>query len=516
MSTRRLPSPCPAGRLYPHLWLAFFLCVGFISVNLPAQPLSDTLLIRFPIDSIRINMDFDNNGQRWAAFEHNFQSRYSHLPAGSLRMDIYSGASPEGLPSFNQWLGEQRGLAVRRLLRSHLGSSLGDIVVHNEGARWESFYDLVSASDEPWRDEVLRIIELPPSTNLDQRDHREYKLRSLRGGRVWPILLERYLAPLRNGASAVLSWQHGRDTLVIRDTVWVMPAGGMPAGGDAIVPGTAAGNLADGGNAAPAGRTDEAPRPVLRRPAWILRTNLPFWGVGSPNLQAEWSLGHRDRWSVNVEYIGSWWTFSHNAYANQLVYGSAELRLWLGRRSRHHTLDGFHVGLAAGGGYYDFEWKSKGYQGEIFMGFLNLGWQHRFGKRKQWAFDVGIGLGFLHSPYRRYLGSTLYPESHTEHYDDHLMWQHTDHLNWFGPTHANISIGYVFMPRKGLYRRNKAAERDSVRTAIENQRDAIRERERQQYDSLYMKWYAMPRKQRRAAIKAYKQEQEAIRKSKRK
>lgn len=498
------------------LW-ALSIVLFLAPLTVRAQFVADTLNILFPLDSIRIDMDFGDNEARWTAFEQRFRARYAHLPAASLRLDIYSGASPEGVPKHNEWLGEHRGQAVRRLVRSRLGDHIGDIVVHNEGARWEGLYDLIAHSDEPWRDEVLRIIEMPPSRTLEGRDQREFILRRLYRGRLWQKL-QKYLAPLRSGASAVLSWQHGgRDTLVIRDTVWVMQQGDNAPrqrdtiwviSRDTIVQAFAAGDFAAGGlsagaAASHANRSSETPKPVVRRPAWILRTNLPLLGTLSPNLQAEWSLDHRDRWSFNVEFIGPWFIFGHNAYANELVYGSAELRYWLGRRRRHHSLDGFHVGLSVGGGYYDFEWKSRGYQGEIAMAFVNVGWQRRFGKRHQWAFDVGVGFGYLYSPYRRYLGSTLFPESHTEQYDDHLMWQETNRLHWPGTPHANISIGYVFTPRKGLYRRTKAVERDSIRTAIERQRDAIEELQRQQRDSLYLRWYDLPRKERKAAQKAY-------------
>lgn len=482
------------------MFLCGLLTFFIFDARIYAQVQSDTLDIHFRLDSIRIDMDFADNRQQWTSFEENFRKHYSHLPQNTLRLDIYSGASPEGTPAHNRWLGENRGKAIRRLVRMKLGRGVGSIIVHNEGARWDGFYDLVAASEEPWRDEVLRIIELPASSDEDKNDHREMKLRALRRGTVWPILLEKYLAPLRSGATAILTWQTGRDTIVVRDTIVIMGGQYGPAHPDG-------GNIGkgNGDEPTPAPAVAERPlRPLSKRPAWILRSNLPLLGVGTPNLQAEWSIDHRDRWSVNLEAVTSWWTFSHNAYANEIMYGSLELRRWLGNRRHHHTLSGFHVGLAVGGGYGDLEWRSKGYQFEAIMGYLNIGWQHRFGKRHQWAFDAGIGLGYLYAPYRYYHGSTIYPETHTERHDDHLMWRETSHLNWIGIPHANISIGYVFTPRKGLYRRARAAERDSIASAAELRRDMEKERIRQQRDSLYLKWYSMPKAERKAARKAEK------------
>ena len=228
---------------------------------------------------------------------------------------------------------------------------------------------------------------------------------------------------------------------------------------------------------------DVAAKPVVRQPVWILRTNIPLLGMGTPNVQAEWSLDYRDRWSVNVEAVSSWWTFSYNAYANEILYGSVEMRRWLGRRYRRHTLDGWHIGLGIGGGYGDVEWRSKGYQAEVFSGFVNIGWQCRFGRRRQWAFDAGIGLGYAYIPWRRYTGSSRYPVGKEEQHDDHLMWQETRRTNWVGATHVNISIGYVFNQRDAAWKRQKARERHAERNGVLHFRDSVKAREVYEHDS---------------------------------
>ena len=440
----------------------------------PYSPDTDTLQIRFRLDSIRIDMSYAGNAERWIAFERRFRERYGGVPAGAMRLDIYSGASPEGPAAHNRWLGENRGIAVRRLVRQRLGNRVGSIIVHNEAARWDGLYESVARSSEPWRDEVLRIIEQPVSPDEYARDHRETKLRALHGGRVWPVLLERYLAPLRSGASAVLSYIPGRDTVVVRDTVVMEVPVCIPRN---MVYADSSGLLRRTGDHA------RVRKPAFRWPVWIARTNLPLLGTGTPNLQLEFSLGHKDKWSLNVEGVWSWWTFAYNAYANEIIYGSVELRRYLGRRYRHHTLDGWHIGLAAGGGYGDLEWRSKGYQAEVYSGFLNIGWQRRFGRRRQWAFDMGIGLGYAYVPWRRYDGSTIFPVGKEEAHDDHLMWQETSRTNWFTATHFNISIGYVFNQRDAKWRRERAVLRDAERNDYLHFRDSLIAREQFVRDS---------------------------------
>lgn len=401
---------------------------------------SDTLAIRFRLNSVRVDLTFADNQRRWDTFYEHFMTRYADIPASQLRLDIYSGASPEGTAAHNRWLGENRGRAIRMLVQRRLPGRIGSIVLHNEAARWDALYEAVANSQEPWRDEVMRIIELTPSQDETQRDHRELKLRTLRGGTVWPILLERYLAPLRSGGydtgattASVLTWR--RDTIVVRDTVF-------------IVSPTMDKDMLDTGPATDAvdlWMTDRDTMLLerLQYPAWAVKTNLLLWGVVAPNVQVEIPLGSHNRWSLEIEYFHPWFIWSNNANASQFQNVGLELRYYLGHRQCHRWLEGWHVGLAAAVGRYDLEWKRhEGWQGEYLNAYFNLGYQHRWGRH--WAIDAGIGLGILPTKYRHYLGSSTFPYGKEETWDRHLMWQNSDRRFYFGATHVNITLAYMF------------------------------------------------------------------------
>ncbi len=483
------------GNNYRTLVLILLLVLPFGAAQ--AQQ-ADTLCIRFRLDSISIDMDYADNAKAWQTFERNFLAHYANVSPLALRLDIYSGASPEGTAAHNRWLGENRGQAIRRLVRQQLPGRIGSIIVHNEAARWDGLYEAVAASQEPWRDQVLRIIEQPASSDDNRWDDREYKLRALQGGGIWPVLLQKYLAPLRSGATAVLSWEPGRDTIIVRDTVIIEQPARIPAN---VVYADSLGYLRRAPDNA------RVHKPVVRYPVWIMRTNLPLLATGTPNLQLEFSLDHKDKWSFNIEGVWSWWTFAHNDFANEIIYGSVELRRWLGRRWRHHSLDGWHIGLGVGGGYGDLEWTSRGYQGEAISGFLNIGWQRRFGRRKQWAFDAGIGLGYAFVKWRRYTGSRLFPVDKEEEHSDHLMWRETGRNHWIGTPHFNISLGYVFPQKDARWRRAQAMERDAVKYDYLHFRDSMKAREKYIEDSaktarkLRLKEINMlPRKERKVAL----------------
>lgn len=409
---------------------------------------SDTLEIKFKLDSIRVDRDFDGNPARIAAFSNAFRRRYANRPLNTVQLDIYAGASPEGTAAHNRWLGQNRGNAIRQYVRDTLGFKVGSINVHNLAARWDDFYDSVAATDEPWRDEVLRIIRMQPSWNEQAWDHRELKLRALRGGTVWPVLLEKHLAPLRSGGSAIISYHPERDTLYVANIYVPYPEHTAPAKkdtvyihhSDTLVIRDTTVIIHD---YQPPRKAKRVRGPADKTPAWAVKTNLLYWGVVAPNVAVEFPLGWRNRWSLEVEYIHPWFIWNNNANASQILNLGVELRLYLGNRDLHRWLDGWHLGLAVAGGKYDWEWtKHEGYQGEFINSYLNLGYQHRFGKH--WAVDAGLGIGLIPSRYRHYFGGSVYPDNHLEEWDEHLIWHDTGQFLFPGPTHVNVSIVYLF------------------------------------------------------------------------
>lgn len=380
----------------------------------------DTLHVLFRVGQSEIDLDYADNRARIKAFVDNLKKDLDG-DGHEKSVTIYTGASPEGPAELNRRLGEQRGLSLRRMLISYLDSKPVNISVVNEGARWRGLYDMVAASNETWKADVLRILEQTPREDGSfQTESREKELRKLKNGKVWDALSMRYLPALRGTGMAVVTEKPlpmvltVHDTIVLRDTIIYLPK--------------------------------PCPKPYIdHRNLVALKTNFLLWGVLTPNIQLEIPLGHNGRWSIETEFFCSWWTWDRNSHAQQIMNLGVEGRYWLGNRQRHHNLDGWHIGLGAAVGYYDLEIKrSEGWQGEYVNVFINGGYQHRFGRHKQWLVDGGIGLGYIPTQHRHYLGSSVYPVGYEESEDKHLMWQGTSWRHILGATHANISIGYLF------------------------------------------------------------------------
>ncbi len=401
--------------------LLLLTLLGVSCFQAKAQESSDTLEVHFRVGLSNLDPNFADNKHQLDQFVDYVNANYSNVPAQYLKLDVYGGASPEGPIEVNRRLGEERGLALKDAILERLPWLNGRIAVINQGSRWGGLYKMVEQSNEPWRFDVLKIIEEPASEDTWSRDARESKLRKLDKGKVWAVLNNKYLPTLRSSGSAIIARiVDKRDTVVIKDTVYYIPEPCAPY-------------IA----------------PVFLNHVWAIKTNLLMWGAITPNIQVERSLGKTNRWSIEGEFFCPWFTWSHNAHAHQFLNWGLELRYWLGNRAKHHRLDGWHIGPAIGIGYYDWEWKhSEGYQGEYLNIYCNIGYQHRFGRHKQWAIDGGIGLGYIPTKYRHYLGSSQFPVGHEEEYDDHLMWQDTGWKHIIGATHANLTIAYLFGTKK--------------------------------------------------------------------
>lgn len=402
------------------LALVLVLCFTYVFHAQAQKTMSDTLEVRFRVGQSDIDLSYADNARRIDAFTDIVKRRYANASREELQLNIFTGASPEGPDELNRRLGEERGRALKALLRERLGEGI-HIAVYNEGARWGQLADRLYASKEPWAWDALKVLSRSTEKDGWKRDPREDRLRKLDGGRVWSHLEADYLPALRSSGSAIIMQLNRRqiDTLVIRDTIIYKPEPCKPY-----------------------------VEPADTRPVWAIKTNFLLWGVVAPNIQIERALGKNNRWSLEAEVFWPWWTWNHNFQAEQFGNVGLELRYWLGNRKNHHSLDGWHLGLAAAG-YYDFEWKKhKGYQGEYTNTYLNLGYQHRFGKNKHWAIDGGIGFGWIATNRRYYLGSSVFPVGYEEERDDHLMWQNTKWRHFIGATHLNVSIAYMFGAKK--------------------------------------------------------------------
>ncbi len=165
---------------------------------------------------------------------------------------------------------------------------------------------------------------------------------------------------------------------------------------------------------------------------FALKTNLLYDVVLAPNIEFEFPFA-KDRFSVMGEFWCPWWCDNDDAWCYELLYGGIEGRWWFQDRTGRDALTGHFVGLYAGGGYYDFEWKSKGYQGE-FMVAAGISYGYSFKLSDRMRLETSLGVGFMRTDYRHYIGMED---------NEFLVWQYDGIYTWVGPTKAKVSLVWM-------------------------------------------------------------------------
>ena len=171
----------------------------------------------------------------------------------------------------------------------------------------------------------------------------------------------------------------------------------------------------------------------VKKPILAVSTNALFDLAITPNFAIEFPIGKS--WSVFGEYTFPWWVTKANDRAWQILKWDLGVRYWFhGKRSQYpmDVLRGYFLGLDLSAGYYDIEPHHKGWQGEFQLAALEYGYAWRLGNA--WRLDAFIDLGWMGTHYRYYEATEG---------DEHLLYQHSAKLNWFGPTKLGVSFKYI-------------------------------------------------------------------------
>ena len=184
----------------------------------------------------------------------------------------------------------------------------------------------------------------------------------------------------------------------------------------------------------------EETTPVVReyvRSPWSIKTNLVYDAVLMPSLEVAYRFN--DRWSAGVEGNMAWWHNNGKHKYYQLATIVPEARYWFKPQGDRR---GHYVGLFAGGGWYDLENGGRGYKGEGVMAGLSYGYMFPVGR--YFAFEAGIGIGFMHTWYDEYLPI-----------DGHYVYQQSSRLNYFGP----LKLKFAWVWNIGKWMEKKGGKR---------------------------------------------------------
>ena len=402
----------------------------------------------FRINSHVIDEDFQDNARTIATMREDIETTLLMDGAVPDSLLILSTASPDGGYEFNKRLARNRAASTEKLLLEMFPQFKGaNIKVEYLEEDWDGLRQVLKAHPEfPQREEMMAVID-------DDRDlqSKEYRLRALKQG--WRYLVRNYIHALRNSSITltVVMTDTNADDEFVRGEPQVpippvdysyTPTFEQPLGGDIlpVLPGP----------------------PVWRKTYIAARTNML-----SPGLSVGIEIPIAENWSIGVDYYYPWAVSAKNTWCGEMLGWTLDAKYWFPGKNNTWSVDsklkGHAVGIFGAIGYYDYQDKEGGKQGEFFDVGVDYVYALPVANDKL-RIEFNIGLGFIRTLYRPYYPSSDYADLIKEPGVKHRS------LNFFGPTKAGVSLVWpITAPcKKNPYIR--PAERKARKEARQNRR----------------------------------------------
>ena len=471
---RKLPT-------FKHLYSTFFKHFRYAEITFTAKPAEkfSGLVVLFPLNSTEFDLNHADNASVLKALDSMLKGR---TPADFKEIKIVSGCSPDGPVAANEVMSERRGASVKEFIEANYPEFSKLINLESQGEAWARLREVVvndKTLTSAQKYEILKVVDNPALSA-------QAKEAALRENATWSHLLSDVLPLVRYAAiipvypgddSAAIAQPALADTVAVApadtvtaapaDTAKVAPLDTIVAPADTLVNAPAdtvniavaqpdtlvqpVDTLAHGKSAA-AGSLAIAKRQV---PIAAVTTNLLYesatvlTGFHSVPLTIglEFPLG--EHWSTYANYMATapWRAWNSNANCAELLHADLGVKWYPGGSFRNpftpkagrELLEGWYAYAGVGAGYYDFERNGKGYQGEELLGTLGLGYGLSLGHH--WSLDFALGGGPIVTRYRYYEGRSN---------NEHLMYQYSGKLTYFGVTDAKVTLRYLFHYNKNV------------------------------------------------------------------
>jgi hypothetical protein len=407
--------------------------------------------IFFRINSSKVESDFQNNARTLETIRQDVTTTLQQDGAVPDSLVIISSASPDGGYEFNKLLAHNRAANTRKTILEmfpQFQNATIRIVCLDED--WDGLLQVLKAHPEfPQREEMMAVI-------LDDKDvqSKEQRLRALKQG--WRHLINNHIHALRNSSitlSVVMTATNADDEFV-REKPQQRPET-LPAIQYSYAPAFEQ-SLSDIGQA-------PVQEPKYRKSIIAARSNLLIPGM---NIGLEIPIG--SHWSIGLDYFYPWFVSGKNRWCGEMLGWFVDAKYWFpGKQSAWapaSKLKGHAVGVYAGIGYYDYQNKAKGAQGE----YLDLGIDYTYSlpiANDKLRLEFNLGIGYIYTLYRPYYPSSDYEDLIKE---PGIKFRST---NFIGPTRAGVSLVYpITVPTK----QNpyiKMAERAQRKEARKNKKE---------------------------------------------
>lgn len=150
------------------------------------------MYINFPLDKHVVYRDYRENAERLDLIVDMTRDIMADTISRVRLIQIVGKASPEGPLKHNIELAGNRVNALKRYLQERVDVPDSLFEVINGGEAWEEFREDVAATDLPYRQAILDIIDGTEDVNL-----RERRIKKFQGGKPYKYLLENILLDQR-------------------------------------------------------------------------------------------------------------------------------------------------------------------------------------------------------------------------------------------------------------------------------------------------------------------------------
>lgn len=403
------------------------------------------------------------------------------------RVVIRSGASPDGTQRANDRLVKLRADSLAAYLVRAAGISADLVEKQPAGILWDRLRERVSASDMPYRDEVLYILDNEPLWTFDEKNRvvgsRKKTLMDLHGGRPYNYMLCRFFPDLRNGALALLYVKASEEnpgtgvpepnTPAGEETMPAIPAADAPAmlqdsvairaeapdtsaagenpkpeSPERACPSEEPGRAPDietaesgisGGTvkSSPANNRDEKGFDACSEkwsPGIRVKTNAIGWAMMMMNAAVEFDLSRH--LSINLPVYYSACNYFTTKVKFRMLATQPELRIWPLRERR--LFAGVHFGVASYNLALGGKWRIQDHGGNTpaLGGGINVGYRIPLGRSERWNVEFSLGAGIYRAHYDRF-----YNESNG-------AYSSTVRKTFIGLDNAAVSFSYKFDLKK--------------------------------------------------------------------
>ena len=460
------------------LTVLILLASVFSGMAQPASRRSD-VTVYFRLDKYDIDPQYLDNPRALDDLDAIVQEFRMNIDS----VTVVAYASPEGNYAYNEALSLRRADAMVRWLHGRYADvDFKQITKVAGGPDFKGLTERVKADSQlPYRDEVLSLV----SDWGDQPVSVYNRLKAIRGGAPYAYIRRNYLPWMRTATTVIFHYRSEVSTYKASGAEGVesvfAQGGALPAVADpSLLPpvptmatgqaqswliedpiaSTAVYEATDGlvneneSAADGIGQTTAPLVPVVtpaasgsrfagKHPKFAVTTNLAYDAITAPNFGLIIPAG--DHWAITAHYMFPWWVWDHNSRAFEILHWDLGARYYLHAQKptdrATHTrtkLGGWYLSASAGIGYYDFEPKSKGWQGEEIMASVGGGYSLLLSPR--WSLDFGMGFGPVFTKYRYYEG---------RYNDTRLIYQYKGKWSYFGPTSLNVGLTYM------IYRKDR-------------------------------------------------------------